>query len=324
MANLTTTLTQEMMTYLDSDFLKKSTQNNPHRAGFKFKSHTQNSGKTINWVRQDIPLNGTATTAITEGTTPTAIDLTDQNVSATLAVYGRHTVVSDLLNYTSIDEAATEKKDTMATMASNVADTLARELMYNGSTVQFANGRTTLAGVVAGDNLTSTETRKAARTLKKNNAMPYEDGFFLGKIGPDTSYDLMGDAVWVNAHSYKDGTALYAGEIGKLFQVRYVECSSNQKFESSGATAPINVYSNIIHGQQAFGAVNLEGTPAPAKGEARGARNMQLIVKNPGTNDTTDTSNPLNLYFTIGWKFIDALATLNSTWSVNIKSAASA
>lgn len=313
-------LSQEVMSYLDKDFLKKSLQQNPHRVGFKLKSHTQNSGKTITWVRQDVPTTTGATTAVTEGTTPTAIDLTNNTVSATLAVYGRHTVVSDLLNYTSIDEAANEKKDTMASHASAVADTLARELLYTGSTVQFANGRSTLAGVVAGDNLTSTEVRKAVRALKKNNALSYEDGYFIGKVGPDTSFDLMGDTTWVNAHTYKDGQELYAGELGKLYGVRFVECSSNQKSEMSGGTPDISIYSNFIHGQQAFGAVNLEGAPKAANSNERGRRNMQLIVKQDTGNN--DTSNPLNLYFTIGWKFVDALATLNSTWSVNIKTAA--
>ncbi|RYF61368.1 MAG: N4-gp56 family major capsid protein [Comamonadaceae bacterium] len=318
MANTTTSLTQEMMTYLDSDFLEKSLQLNPHRVGFKLKKHTANSGKTINWARQDVPANGSATTPVTEGVTPTAIDLTDQTVSATLAVYGRHTVVTDLLNWTSIDEASNEKKDTMAIQASNVADTLAREVMYTGSTTQFANSRASLATIAAGDNMNSTETRKAVRTLKKNNAMPYEDGYFLGKIGPDTSYDLMGDSVWVNAHTYKDGDNLYQGEVGRLFQVRFVEASSNQKTEASTVT----VYSNFIHGKNAFGAVDLAGAPKAATGQERGKRNMQLIVKQDSSNN--DTSNPLNLYFTIGWKFVDALATLNSNWSVNVKTAASA
>lgn len=316
--NSTTTLTQEMKQFLNNDFLEKALQLNPHRVGFKTKTHTQNNGKTMTWVRQDVPANGLATTPVTEGVTPTAIDLTDNTVSATLAVYGRHTVVTDLLNYTSIDEAANEKKDTMAVQASNVADTLAREVMYTGSTTQLANGRASLSALAAGDNMNSTEARKAVRTLKKNNATPYEDGYFIGKIGPDTSYDMMSDSVWVNAHTYKDGTALYEGEVGRLFQVRFLEASSNQKSETS--TVP--VFSNFIHGKNAFGAVNLQGTPKAANGKERGPRNMQLIVKQD--KNSNDTSNPLDLYFTIGWKFIDALATLNSSWAVNIKTAASA
>ncbi len=326
MANTTATgggagqLSQEVMSYLSNDFLAKALQANPHRVGFKNKTHAQNSGKTVTWVRQDIPSTNGVTTALTEASTPTAIDLTDNTVSATIAQYGRHTVVSDLLNYVSIDEAASEKKDTMAVHASNVADTLARELMFTGSTTQFANGRTSLATIVAGDVMNSTETRKAVRSLKKSNATPWEDGYFIGKIGPDTAYDLMGDSVWVNAHTYKDGTPLYQGEIGKLFGVRFLECSSNQKSELSGGTPSIPVYSNFIHGKDAFGALNLEGVAKAATADARGGRNMQLIVKQSGAQDT---SNPLDLYFTIGWKFFDALATLNATWSVNVKTAAS-
>lgn len=310
-------LSPEVMAYLSSDFLERSLQKNPHRVGFKLKTLQQNSGKTITWPRLAPNAIGTATTALTEGTTPTAIDLTEDSVTATLAQYGRHTTVSDFLNYTSVDEAASEKKDVMATHASEVADTLARELMFAGSTVQFANSRSSLSSVVAGDVLNSTETRRATRALKKANATPYQDGYFIGKIGPDTSFDLMADSVWVNASIYDNSaTAVYQGEVGKLYQVRFVEASSNQKSEASTTT----VYSNFIHGQNAFGAVNLAGQPKAANGSDTGARNMQLIIKMSGEQDT---SNPLNLYFTIGWKFVDALATLHSTWSVNIKSGAS-
>lgn len=316
--NTTGTLTPEVMSYLSSDFLEKSLQLNPHRIGFKLKTLPQNSGKTITWPRQAIPAIGSATTALTEGTTPTAIDITEDSVTATLAQYGRHTQVSDFLNYTSVDEAASEKKDTMAVHASNVADTLARELMYTGSTVQYAANRGSLSAITSADVLNSTETKKAVRTLKKANAMPYADGYYIGKIGPDTSYDLMADAVWVAVSEYQDSKNIYAGEVGSLFQVRYVECTSNQKSESSTVT----VFSNFIHGMNAFGAVNLAGQPAAANENQRAdQRNMQLIIKMGGAQDT---SNPLDLFFTIGWKFVDALATLNANWAINVKTAASA
>jgi N4-gp56 family major capsid protein len=234
-------LSPEVMSYLSKDFLEKSLQLNPHRVGFKLKTLQQNSGKTITWPRMAVPANGSAATALTEGTTPTAIDLTEDSVTATLSQYGRHTTVSDMLNYVSVDEAASEKKDVMAIHASNIADTLARELMYSGSTVQFAAARSALANITASDILTANETKKAARTLKKNNATPYEDGYFIGKIGPDTAFDLMADAVWVAISEYQDAGKVYQGEVGKLFQVRYVEASSNQKSESSTVT----VYSTL-------------------------------------------------------------------------------
>lgn len=314
----TGSLTSEMMSYLSSDFLEKAIQLNPHRVGFKLKGLPQNMGTTVKWPREAVPAVGSANTPLTEGTTPTAIDISGDSVTATLAQYGRHTVITDFMGYTSIDEASTEKKDTMAAHASKVADTLARDLMWTGSTIQYAASRSGLSSVTSADVMNSTESRRAVRTLKKNDAMPYADGFFIGKIGPDTEFDLMGDTVWVNAHTYKDGDNLYQGEVGKLFKVRFTSASSNQKSEASTVT----VFSNFIHGMAAFGAVNLEGQAA-APSDPNGGRqhNMQLIVKISNQNDT---SNPLDLYFTIGWKFADALATLNAAWAINVKSAASA
>ena len=301
-ANTTSTLSNEMMTFLINTFLERSTALNIHSEGAKKRVHSQASGKTMTWNRYIVP--AAATTALTEATNPSETNITSSTVSATLAEYGAFDKISSLLYGTSIDRAAKEKVETMAQNASETLDTLVRNELYTGGTVQYANNRAGLENIVAGDNLTTTEIRKAVKTLKKNNALVYGDGYFLGKVGPDTSYDLMGDTTWVNAHTYKDGTELYKGELGKLHRVRFLECSSNQKSEASTTT----VFSNFIHGQEAFGTVDLEGN------------NMELIIKN---SDKSDTSNPLNMFLTIGWKATFAVKTLNANWIVNIKSAAS-
>lgn len=301
-ANTTSTLSNEMMTYLVNVFLERSQALNIHSEGAKKRVHSQASGKTMTWNRYT-PLTA-ATTALTEGANPTENNIASTTVSATLAEYGNFDKISSLLYGTSIDRAAKEKVEVMAQNASETLDTLVRNEMFTGGTVQYANSRGSLAAVVAGDNLTTTEIRKAVRTLKKNNALTYGDGYFIGKVGPDTSFDLMGDSTWINAHTYKDGDALYKGELGKLHRVRFLEASSNQRSEASTVT----VFSNFIHGQEAIGTVDLEGN------------NMSLIIKQP-TN--ADTSNPLNMFTTIGWKATFATKTLNPNWIVNIKSAAS-
>lgn len=301
--NTTSLLSNEMKTYLVERFLKRSQALNVHGEGAKERSHSKNSGKTMTWNRYT-PL-AAATTALTEGTNPTETNIASATVSATLAEYGNYDKISSLLYGTSIDKAATEKVDVMSQNASETIDTLVRNELFTGATTQFANGRASLAAIAAGDNLTTAEVRKAVRTLKKNNAMTYGDGYFLGKVGPDTAYDLMGDSTWVNAHSYKDGEELYKGELGKLHRVRFLECSSNQRSEASTVT----VYSNFIHGQEAIGTVKLD------------SNSQELIIKE---SDKTDTSNPLNMFMTIGWKQVFATKTLNGTWIVNIKTAASA
>lgn len=302
-ANTTSTLSNEMMTFLINDFLTRSEALNIHSEGAKKRTHSLNSGKTMTWNRYT-PLTA-ATTALTEATNPTENNITSATVSATVAEYGNFDKISSLLYGTSIDRAAKEKVEVLAQNASETLDTLVRNELFTGATTQFAAARTALTAVTSADVLTVAEIRKAVRTLKKNNAITYGDGYFLGKVGPDTSFDLMGDSTWVNAHTYKDGGELYKGELGKLHRVRFLECSSNQKSEASTVT----VYSNFIHGQEAIGTVDLAGG------------NKQLIIKE---SDKSDTSNALNMFMTIGWKATFATKTLNSSWIVNIKSAASA
>ena len=299
----TTTLSNEMMTFLSADFLERSQALNIHREGLKKIKHSQNSGKTVTWNRYS-PL-AAATTALTEATNPSETSVTSNTVSATVQEYGMYTGVGSLLYGTSIDKAAQEKEELVAQNANETLDTLARNELFAGATTQFAADRASLGATTAADTLNVTEVRKAVRTLKKNNAPTYDDGYYLGKIGPDTSYDLMGDTTWVNVKTYSDKKDLYKGEVGSIHRVRFVECSSNQKSEASTVT----VYSNFIHGKEAVGEVDLAGG------------NLELIIKQSGKQDT---SNPLNMFMTIGWKAVDAVKTLNSSWVINIKTAASA
>lgn len=308
-ANTTLTLSGEMMTYLERVFLERSQAQTIHGEGAYEKKHPRNSGKTVTWNRYTpltVAITGTGGATLTEATNPSEVNITGATVSATVKEYGRFDKVSSLLYATSIDRAAKEKTEVISQNAGEQIDTLIRDELAAGATTQFANGKAALTAVGASDILTVDEVRKAVRTLKKNNALTYSDGYFLGKIGPDTAFDLMDDSVWINAHTYKDGKELYKGEIGKLHKVRFLEASSNQFNETSTAT----VYSNFFHGREAFGTVSLDES------------NYGLKIKQPGKSDT---SNPLDMFLTIGWK-ADGFAakTLNSNWIVNVKSGATA
>lgn len=306
-ANTTTSLSNEMMTYLVETFLERSQKANIHAEGAKKRVHSQNSGKTMSWNRYN-PL-AAATSALTEATNPSETNIDSAVVSATVKEYGAFDKISSLLYGTSIDRAAKEKVEVMAQNASETLDTLVRDELYAGATTQFANGRAALNLVQAGDVLTSTEVRKAVRTLKKNNALKYDDGYFLGKVGADTSYDLQGDTTWVAAHTYRDTAELYKGELGKLHGVRFLEATSDQKFDDNAGASSVDVFSNFVHGREAIGTVDLAGN------------NMRLIIKN---SDKNDTSNPLNMFMTLGWKATFATKTLNGNWIVNIKTGATA
>lgn len=301
----TSSLSGELLKYLEKRFLLRSRNAIVYGEGAKKQTLPVNSGTTVTFNRYS--QMAVATTALTEGTNPSNSVPTGTQVTATINQYGGVLPVTDLLFATSIDRSAKEKTDLAAQWMAETIDTLNRNELATGATVQFANGRAALTAITSTDVLNSTEIRRARRTLKKNNALVYDDGCYVGKVGPDTSFDLVNDSVWLAVSEYGDSAkgAIFNQEIGKLFQVRFMEATSNQYNESSTVT----VYSNFIHGQEAFGCVDLDSLP------------NGLIVKQSSDGDT---SNPLSLFMTIGWKAAYAVKTLNSGWLVDIKSAASA
>ena len=301
----TSSLSGELIKYLEKRFLLRSRNAIVFGEGAKKQTLPVNSGTTITFNRYS--QMAVATTALTEGTNPANSVPTGTQVTATIAQYGGVLPVTDLLFVTSIDRSAKEKTDLAAQWMAETIDTLNRNELATGATVQFANGRAALTAVTSTDVLTSTEIRRARRTLRKNNAIVYDDGSFLGKVGPDTSFDLVNDSVWLAVSEYGDSAKshIFNQEVGKLFQVRFIEASANQYSEAS----TVSVYSNFIHGQEAFGCVDLDSLP------------NGLIVKQSSDGDT---SNPLSLFMTIGWKAAYAVKTLNANWLVDIKSAASA
>jgi N4-gp56 family major capsid protein len=208
---------------------------------------------------------------------------------------------------TSTDSNNKDKIEVVGQNMGETLDELTRNELFTGATVQFAGGRAALTAVTSADILTVAEVRKAVRTLKKNKARRYQDPIapWLGKIGPDTSYDLTSDTTFINADIYDNqAQKLYNGEIGKILGVRFLE-TANQKSESSTVT----VYSNFIHGSDAFGCINLVGD------------GPQLYII-PHTQ--IDSGNPAGRFSMVSWAANYVCKTLNSAWLVNVKTAASA
>lgn len=245
------------------------------------------------------------TAALTEGVNPTEVDSTDTTVAVTLAEYGNAQKIARLLSLTSIDVNSAEKIEVLGQNMGESLDQLVRAELFSGGTIEYANSAANLNALVAGDKLDTIDLRHAVRTLKVNKAMPYADGSFLGKLSPYTTYDLMSDSVWVNAHTYKDGDNLYNHEIGKIFGVRVIE-SVNPKTETN--SVPITVYSNFVHGDNAFGTFDLASDQP------------KLYIKTPGANSTDNSADRFSM---IAWAGSYAVKTLNGNWVINIKSAAS-
>lgn len=302
-AQTTTGLSQEISTYYERIFLARAMKRLIHAQGAQVKTMPTGEGKTVNFTRYT-PL-GVITAALTaEGINPTEVDLTASTVSATILEYGTQAKIARFLSTVSIDRNNKEKIEVFGQNMGESIDTLCRTELVSGGTTQLANSRAAITAITATDVLNVTEIKKAVRTLEGNSAQRYDDGFFLGKIQPFTWYDLVGDSTWVNAKTYSDVKDLYMGEVGELFGVRFMLTNNGHTSAST-----VTVYSNLIHGKDSYGVIDL-ATDAP-----------KLYIKTPGANDT---SNPADRYSTIAWAGSYVSKVLNSGWVINVKTGATA
>lgn len=308
-----TSLISPAQVYYDKVFLDRARVELRHDFGAQLKSVPMNSGTVVRFSRFS-PL-AVITSALSEATNPAEVAMTSTQVSATLAEYGNVTNVGSLFSMTQLDVGLAEHVSVHGQNAGESIDQLIRTELYSGATLQLpagVNENTSTSGIKTSDAFTGVEIRRAVRTLKKNKAQKFENGYYRGIIGPDTAYDLFGNSECLDAHRYTTSDAIELGVVGKLHGVEFVETNNQKSVASGGFSAAVNsittVFSNFIFGKNAYGIINLGSMTAPV-----------VIVKNPGSNDTF---NPLNMFSTVGWKMPFAVKTLNSTWLIDVRTGA--
>lgn len=296
------TLSGLMQIFYDKVFLDRAEMELRYDFGAQKKTMPKNSGKTIYFNRFS-PL-AVATTALTENTNPSGVDMSSTVVSATIAEYGNYTRVSSLFEMTSLDEGLKEHVEVMSQNAGETLDTLIAAELSGGATAQIVGGKV-LTAVAATDTLTGAEIRKAVRTLKKNKAKTFEDGLFRAIIPTSAAYDLRGNSEWLNANTYVNVDLYKNGQLGVLHGVKFAETNNEVTVSST-----VTVYETYVFGKNAYGILNLAGQPE-----------KRIIVKNPGAGDT---SNALDMYSTIGWKSYFVAKVLNANWIIKIQTGATA
>jgi len=339
-ANTTSSLSNTMSTYYDKVFLERFKALLRFGIGAYMRKIPANSGKTIIFNRMAVPT--LATIALTEGTNPAGSTLSTTQVTATIAEYGDFVQTSEIYAETSIDAGLKEQVEVMAQQGAETANQLVRKVMTSflttpGSTIQRAGGAATDGAILATASfvLTGAEIRRAVRTLKLNKAPTFEDAYYKSIIPVEAAYDLRGSTDWISANTYVNADNWKNGKIGWLHGVMFYETndstvtaggtgSATTNYVPSGTvtTASLsitggptvtNIYETFVFGRQAYGIVEIQG--------ADSGFDPVVILKKPNSNDT---SNPLNLYSTIGWKIKFAAVMLNTLWSISIRSGATA
>lgn len=286
-------LTAEMKTFYSKLLIKRAKANLIHAQFGEEESIPKNGGKTIEW--REFSAFPKATTALTEGVTPSGVPLKVTSITQTLSEFGAYTTISDVLELTAIDDVIVETTSKHGDSMGLTLDTIVRNELNTATHVIYApnasgtapTGRST---ITSANKLTVTTIAKAVTLLKKHNA-PKIDGSYISIIHPSVSYDLMTDPNWIDIQKYSNTEKIYEGEIGKLYGVRFIETTEAAMFTGSGSNGGgangQAVYSCLFIGKGAYKVIKIENSGA------------QVIVKGKGSAGSAD---PLNQRSTVGWK----------------------
>ena len=200
----------------------------------------KNGGKVIEFTKYD-PLPK-ALTVLTEGVTPDGQKLTMSTLKSEVRQYGSYITLSDVLLLTAIDNNLVQATKLLGKQAGETLDTITREVLNGGTNVQYAEGQVSSRAQLNGGQTDATQNhyltvdaiRMAVRTLKNQNAEKIGDSY-VAIIHPDIAYDLMSDKAWKDVKDY-DPEDWYAGEIGKIAGVRFVETTEAKIFKSANLT----------------------------------------------------------------------------------------
>lgn len=276
-------LAAEMKTFYDKTLITLASPHLVHDQFGQKRDIPKNGGKTIEF-RQFSALPK-ATTAITEGVTPTGNKLNVSNVTATVLQYGDYIEQTDLLELTAIDNTIVEATRQLATQAGLTIDTIVRNEIIGGSSVQYCPtlSGTTYSAVSARYALNATaklrvqDVFKAAATLKANNA-PKIDGYYVAIIHPYVAYDLMQEAgtQWVEVQKYASPENMLKGELGALGGIRFVESTEAKIFKSANLIAAADKLTVAATLESASRTVTVDETISDAEATALAGRKIIL------------------------------------------------
>lgn len=266
----------------------------------------KNGGKTIEF-RKYSPLPK-ATTPLTEGVTPDGQPLNVSTITATVSQYGGWIQLPDMLLLTAIDNNMVQAVELLGSQAGRTLDTITREVLNGGTSVQYGEGAVTSRAQLTKDHKLTVEcVQRAVRFLKTQNAKKI-NGSYVGIIHPDCEYDIMHDPEWKDMNKYTTPELAWEGEIGKIAGVRFVETTEAKIWEKAGAQPAEgnkpDVYSTLILGANAYGITEVTGG------------GLETIVKQLGSAGTAD---PLNQRASAGWKAVKTAERLVEQYMVRIE-----
>lgn len=298
-------LSPEMKTFYDKNLIRLAEPAMIHDQFGQKRPIPGGNGKVIEFRKFNALPAVPADRLLVEGITPDGQNYGVTAITAVVHQYGGYITTTDMLNLTAYDNNMQEIMKLLSSQAGRVSDTITRDILHTGLNVMYAGGAEDQDDITADDVLTIEDLKKAVRLLKRVNAETIQDSY-VAIVHPDTVYDLMNDSEWIDANQYAGSGAIFKGEIGKMYGVRFVE--NTQAKISINETTEIPIYGTLVLAANAFGVTSINGG------------GIETIVKQLGSGGTAD---PLNQRATAGWKLNKTAKILTEEYMVRIEHAAS-
>lgn len=294
-ATTTSTLAADLQTYFSKRLLDINAKDQVLQTAAYKEDLPSHSSKTISFTQYSRLSVPGAT--LTEGTTPSDTAVSNAAITAVVDQWGAFVTLTDVAELTVKHPVVSELEMLLGEQANETIETQINSVLVAGTTVQYANSKAARTALGNGDVLTTTEIRKALKTLRVNGARPI-DGNFVLFVDPSVEMDLMADTDFKTAVSYDTGRKdLYSGQVVGTWMG--VEVRRSNVIPTISST--VTVHTSYLCGRNAYAMSSLQ--------------NLEVFVEASGGN-----ADPLHQRKTIGWKTAFKSVILNNNFYVRIES----
>lgn len=184
-----------------------------------------------------------------EGVIPKGKKFGYSSIHAEIYPYGDYAAFSDWLDAHAIDPVKTDMSREMMASGYNSLEKLIRNEMLTGTNVFYAPkadgtevlSRKDLDGTCK---MTPDLVARVATYLAACDAPEINGDKAVCIVHPLVAHDLMRNEEWIDVHKYANPEAIYNGEIGKLYGVRFLQTNNAKVFKArnlAGETANLAV-----------------------------------------------------------------------------------
>ncbi len=250
-----------------------------------------------------------ALTPLTEGVTPDGNNLNMSVVKGAIHQYGDWIRLSDIIKLAALDDLVVQATKLLGSQAGRTLDTIVREVVVGGTTVQYApkgdgSAVTSRANLDATCLMTPDLLIQAATQLDAMDNDGIEGGEdYVAIMHPFVAYDLMRNEEWKDWQRQQNGARLYDREVGRVGKVHVLTTSEAKISKGTGCPTGLAVFSTMVIAAHAYGKTELQGA------------GLEHIVKPLGYGE-----DPLNQRAAVGWKSTMAATRLNEDAMVRIES----